>query len=555
VGELLRELPLFNQPRRQESRAGAGARALAAANAPPPPDGLTWTAEDSARLAADVEKLKKKQAREHAAKRLPTGLVAEELCSKHVHAVEADFAPVLEELRGVAERHRAELRQWYELDGVTPTLGALMALLRFFQGLAPNIYQPGDRRRLNGLGLQVPQRFLADVFERHRSTICDAFNLGERMGFLLRHSPTRRVDLITKHRPPGERLEHVTTRDGETRTHVNVHGVVYLTPKGAAWLDRRGTTRRELGELKGRLRGTRGRVLVGIQAELLRLLKTVRLAVAKRLTRLPTHPTPEAVTPHERMLSVVAVPVENGPAPPVEAVRPEAARVGAGSTTPQAGARGTSSAATPLPVRPVRFGRGAAGWRSATASPMEGPAADARPGAPAAGNATHDGLSGGSAPRAPGATPRGEFYGPPRKPGSYLDAETERCWQNHIVIEGGPMREELRPVLGVGGEWTGDFRRVRAPGRLKVWSPALVAAEAYLLEWRALRRDPANRAAFEDCFNWYLGPRLRRRFIAFEKARREAGGAAECPVPGCGCLAKLRALGLHWAPEKPGRKR
>jgi hypothetical protein len=432
--------------------------------------------------------------------------------------VEQDFSRALERLKKFPERHRAELWQWYTTEkGVSPTLGALLALLRFLQGIGRTHHQPGDRRRLYGLGVQVPLRFLAAVLGRDKSTVCDAIREGERRGFLLRHAYTRKVRHITKNRPIEARLEAVVTKDGEERSSVNVHGVLYLTPKGCDWVDARGTTRAELRARNPRQEG-RGHVLTGILWDVLCALREVRRALAARLARPPSHPTPEEEAPHERVSSVVGGATENGPAPPGEAVRPEAADVGTGSSGPITPPRGSASAAAPPPVRPtLRIG-----WRS-----------------PVQGGTNNDGLSGRGALSGAGAEPRAAGrpgYGPPLCPSRYLEEETERCWRRHVIVEGGEPRRVVVKVYGVGGKWYGDHKEILEPGRVKVWDPALTAEEAYPGEWSAAGGIPVVRAQLEADFRLYLGPRLRRRFLAHEEAWGDAGAdALPCPVPGCGC--------------------
>lgn len=445
-------------------------------------------------------------------RRTLTGLQPEELCTRETYVVEQDFAPALDDLKGFLQRHQAELRQWYEQDGVTPTLGAMMALLRFFQGLSPaGSVKTTERGRRNGLGVQVPLRWWAAALKRNKNTICEAKALGEELGLLECYSPIRPVSKVTEHRPLEARLQQVTTRDGAARSRVHVHGVIYLTPKGAEWLDRRGTTRAELQQRNPRQRGT-GQVLTGIMWDVLRTLRTVRSLVAARFFRAPTEATPDDRAQPPDHLSVVPLPVGN---PPLArgAVRPRAADIPRGSGGPQEAARAAGRASAP-PASGKALQQGPGGlW--------DRPRDDA-------------GLSGGGVLSPLPGKPRGVGYGPPLQPGWYLDAETERCWLRHVVVEGGPPRKVLVEVFGPGGVRLGDFREELQPGRVKVWSPALVAAEAYPNEWRAARGLQVVQLQLEADFRLYLGPRLRRRFVAREDLRA-AGVLHGCPVEGCRC--------------------
>ncbi|HLK99552.1 MAG TPA: hypothetical protein VK539_03165 [Myxococcaceae bacterium] len=426
--------------------------------------------------------------------------------------MEQDLAPALDELKGFLQRHQAELRQWYEEDGVTPTLGAMMALLRFFQGLSPAAsVKNTERGRRNGLGVQLPLRWWATNLKRNKNTVCEAKALGEELGFLECYSPIRPVSKVTEHRPLEARLEQVTTRDGAARSRVHVHGVVYLTPKGAAWLDRRGTTEAELQERNPRQRG-RGRVLTGIMWDVLRTLRTVRSLVAARFSQAPTEATPDDRAKPPDRNTVVVSPVGN---PPLSwgAVRPAAADIPRESKGPQEGARAADRASAP---------------------PAPGNALQKPPGG-LGGPPRHDaGLSGGGALSPLPGKPRGVGYGPPLTPGWYLDAETERCWLRHVVIEGGPPREVRVKSRGIGGQWLGDYRTVLETGRVLMWSPALVAEQAYPNEWRAARGLEVVQLQLEADFRMYLGPRLRRRFMAREDLRA-AGVPIGCPVEGCRC--------------------
>jgi hypothetical protein len=426
--------------------------------------------------------------------------------------VEQDFAPALSNLRGFLQRHEAELGQWREAAGVTPTLGALMALLRFFQGLAPGReFQKGDRRRIFGVGLQVPLRFLATVLNRNKNTVCEAKALGVDLGFLACYSPIRRVANVTRHRGPEAQLHQVTTRDGVERSRVHVHGVIYLTPAGAAWLDRRGTTRAELRDRNPRQAG-RGRVLTGILWDVLRTCAQVRRHVAARFSSGQIEATPE-----ERALpldhkSVVGRPVGNLANPERGAVRPEAEVVGSGTGRALEGARDIGCATAPPAPRsgPTERSRGLQGSSSGDA-----------------------GLSGGGALSPDPGKPRGVGYGPPLRPGVYLDAETERCWRQHVVVEGGPPRRIWVRSYGVGEQFLGYTERWAA-GRVLVWRPALTAPVAYPGEWQAAKGLLVVRAQLEADFRMYLGPRLTRRLLAREELRR-TGVPVRCPVEGCVC--------------------
>jgi hypothetical protein len=437
-------------------------------------------------------------------------LQPDELCTSATYATEGDFAPALSRLRGLARRHNAELQQWHAADGVSPTLGALLGLLRFLQGLAPaRRYQPGDRRKLCGLGVQVPLRWLGEVLDRDKSTVCDALKEGRRKGLLLRYAPIRRVSRLT-----GGRLKTVVTRDGVERKKVNVHGVLYLTPKGAEWCDRRGTTVQDLGRRKRRLSGRRGRVLTGLLADVLDTLREVRRLLAARFASAEPRPTPDEEAPHVESNFGVAPPVDNGPAPPGEAVRPGAADDWTGSSGPHVAARGSGIT---------------------SALPTHGTATPGAPGGPPAPRETHAGLTGEGAFSTASGKPRGVGYGPPLRQGDYLRAEIERCWTRHVLVEGGPPRRVVRKVRSPGGVWLGDSREELEPGLVWRWAPALTAPEAYPNEWRAARGLAPVRAQLVADFRLYLGPALARRFAEAE-ARRGAGGAVVCPVEGCPCM-------------------
>ncbi|MFP2964343.1 hypothetical protein ACLEPN_43245, partial [Myxococcus sp. 1LA] len=449
------------------------------------------------------------KARAHSEAGHATGLHPEELCSRTTYAVEQDFAPALARLRGLAKRHRAELEQWQAADGVSPTLGALVALLRYLQGLAPRQrYQPGDRRKLCGLGVQVPLRWLAAVLGRDKSTVCDALQEGQARGLLLRYAPLRRVAAVTAQRSPDRRKATVVTRDGIERKRINVHGILYLTPQGAAWCDRRGTTVDDLGRRNARLRGQRGRVVTGILADVLDALRSVRQAIAARFAASATDPTPDDRAQPGESNSGVGRAVDN----------PAGSHQRKGAVWP---------AATEDRIR-SRNAQDAAKAPGPASAPPDGVSRVPGPsGALQTPSATHAGLS-GAGTFSPGcAKTPGRGYGPPLRPGDYLDGETERCWRRHVQVEGGPPRRALRKVYGIGGEWLGDMREELEPGLVWRWAPALTAAEAYPGEWRAARGLAPVRAQLEADFAMYLGPRLRRRFLARETAR--AGETLGCP--------------------------
>ncbi|MCY1003904.1 hypothetical protein OWM54_42850 [Myxococcus sp. MISCRS1] len=464
----------------------------------------TWTADDSARAKADAEAARRARARAHAEQGGLTGLRPEELCSPSSYVVEADFAKVLSRLNGLAERHVAELDQWEAAEGVTPTLGALLALLRPFHGLpATRRYAVGDRRAQCGVGVQTPLRFKAAAIGRDKSTICDALALGDKLGLLRHHAPLRRVADVTANRPADQRCSSVVTRDGIERVRVNTHGVTYLTPAGAAWLDGRGITWDDLGRRKARLRGTRARVLTGILGEVFDLTKKVCRNTAKRL--IPSHPTPDEEPHPQRTFSfVVAGAVDNPRAnSPVE--RPPAAASTSGSTKPSAAPKVQFSTALPT--------------RGTTPPP---PLGDTK-----RSTTQHAGLSG-----------KGAFSPPPAKtpptpvstrPPTALEKEVERCWKRHAILEGGKPRRFFAPNS------LGDFVEVILPGRVEKWSPALVASEAYLNEWKVAR--PELRREIEANFELFIGPRVRSLYAAWEAAR-PPGEVAPCPKEGCSCMGR-----------------
>ncbi|MCY1003720.1 hypothetical protein OWM54_41910 [Myxococcus sp. MISCRS1] len=462
-----------------------------------------------------------------------TGLQPEELCNRATYAVEADFARALPRLRGLARRHAAELRQWQQADGVSPTLGALLALMRYLQGLAPAMrYERGDRRRLCGLGVQVPLRWLADILGRDKSTVCDALHEGCRRGYLLRYAPVRSVALVTRGRALAKRLDAVVTRDGVSRRRVNVHGVLYLTPQGAAWCDRRGTTWDDLGRHKRRLAGRRARVLTGLLADVLDCLRAVRRAIAARLSpKGQAHPTPDEETPPEKLISRVPRSAPAGSADPGLAVRPLAASDWIRSSRPQAGARGAGRA---------------------SALPAPGNAPNTARSAPGAAEATHAGLS-GKGTFSPGPAEPRRGYGPPLRHSAYLDTETSRCWTQHILVPGPPRRHYVRAL--VHGRWLGDFAEVQSPTLVWAWSPALTAEDAYPGEWSAARDLSMVRAQLDADMRLYLGPRLRRMLEEWEAAQGRGEDVA-CPVPGCECVA-LRGVpaGGRAAPAVPRNAR
>lgn len=505
---------------------------------PPPPPAPSPVAGEGvlgpkrpAPHGGSADDARRAKARAHAAARLATGLQPEELCSPASYAVEQDFSPALVRLRGLARRHRAELAQWQAADGVSPTLGAILALLRYLQGLAPfRRYQSGDRRKLCGLGVQVPLRWLAAVVGRDKSTICDAIHEGQARGLLMRTSRLRSVAAVTAHRPAGQRRRAVVTRDGVERRRINVHGVLYLTPQGAAWLDKRGTTVADLGRRNARLRGQRGRLVTGILADCLDTLREVRRAIAARFSAAPQDPTPaDEAQPGESNTGVGrAVDNPSGTDRPRGAVWPAATEDRIRSTRPPGAAKAPCPASAPPDG--VSRHHGASG---AAQTPR----------------ATHAGLSGAGTFSPGSGKTRGRGYGPPLRPGDYLDGETERCWRRHVQVEGGPARVTLRKVYGIGGEWLGDYREVLEPGRVWRWAPALTAAEAYPGEWRAARGLAPVRAQLEADFRMYLGPRLRRRFLARETAR--AGETLGCPVEGCDCLELGGAAAGEASPAVP----
>ncbi|TQF13434.1 hypothetical protein FJV41_23890 [Myxococcus llanfairpwllgwyngyllgogerychwyrndrobwllllantysiliogogogochensis] len=446
------------------------------------------------------------RAQAHAEKGVLTGLRADELCSPRSYVVEADFAKVLGRLNGLAERHVAELDQWEASEKVTPTLGALMALLRPFHGLpAARRYSPGDRRALCGVGVQVPLRFKAKAIGRDKSTICDALELGDTLGLIRHYAPLRRVADVTANRPADQRCASIVTKDGVERARVNTHGITYLTPAGAAWLDARGITWDDLGRRKARLRGTRARVLTGILGEVFDLTKKVCRHAAKRL--LPSHPTPVEEPQPQRMFSfVVAGPVDNSRAnSSVE--RPLAAVANTGSTKPP-------------PVPEVQFRTALPTNRSTLTPPLDNPSRS---------TAQHAGLSGkGAFSPPPAETPPAPVS---TRPPTALEKEVERCWKRHNVEEGGkPRRFWVMNNLG-------DPVEVVLSGRVKKWSPALVASEAYPNEWKAARGRPDLRKEIEANFELLIGPRVRSLYAAWEAAR-PPGEVALCPLEGCDCTGR-----------------
>ena len=231
-----------------------------------------------------------------------------ELCTPATFAVEADFARVLPALVGLCGRFRAELDQWRERLGLSPTACAILAFAHLFRG----IRGAGAKGGGDGLGIQAPIRWWAELLGRHPSTVADAFleleghrdtrwvrpakgeGSGERVAkrarfdasariFGRRRSPTRKVAAVT-----GRRLEAIEGRDGSTRRTINVHGVFYVTTRGARTLADVGLTRRFVRGQSGRKTTRTG--LVGF---LLTTLDVVLRAVARRCASVPINPIPD----------------------------------------------------------------------------------------------------------------------------------------------------------------------------------------------------------------------------------------------------------------------
>ncbi len=137
-------------------------------------------------------------------------------------------------LAGFAKRHLPELEQWWRELGISPTLGAVLALGMFFHGL-PGARAHRDHRRRLGRGLQVPTRFLSLLLGVHRSNVSEALREGQRRGLLKRYHPTRAVSAITRGRLD---KASVKARKGgrEDRSTINVHGILYVTAKGVELL-------------------------------------------------------------------------------------------------------------------------------------------------------------------------------------------------------------------------------------------------------------------------------------------------------------------------------
>lgn len=460
-----------------------------------------------------------------------TGLKPEELCQPWSYMVEADAARALAKLEGMADRHAAELAQWHANDGVTPTMGVLLALMRPLHGVPGPKMPKGDRRRLYGLGFQVPLRWLERYSGRHRATVCRALSLCVERGLLARYSNVRKVSRVTARREVP--LASVVTRDGVERSSVNVHGVLYLTPKGAAWLDRRGTTSADLGDRNPRLHGRRGQVRVGLLWAVQSAFRRVARWVARRFASSRGDATPEEEAPRVEESLVVVRAVENGPSPPGGAVSPAATAHQTGTGGPYAPARGRPSASATPPGLPARTTR--------------------RDGFYPAG-LTQAGAAGGGAFSRVGGGVQSGSSGPPTHWGPYLDRETDRCWTRHVQVEGGPDRRVRVPVGGIGGLNYGDSREELRPGRVWTWSPALTAAEAYPVEWARAGKGPAGdviRRTLTVRFGELLGRRLRLRFAEWE-GRRRAGQVTGCPLEGCDCLSAELARAAPAVPARAG---
>lgn len=210
-----------------------------------------------------------------------------ELCTPATYVVEADLMAVRPELRGHFQRHRAEADRFARLLTITPTLVKLLTLLAPIRGTA----SPGTG---SGRGLQCPRRRLADVLCAVESSISAAIDLGVEQGLLERYAPTRSVAAITARRSPDERLTHSLVKGPRGRashTHMNVHGVLYLTARGAELMA-------NVGVLSTFVRGQSGRrrVRTGLVGNVLKTLSNPLRTVALRCTAAARKRTPKDST-------------------------------------------------------------------------------------------------------------------------------------------------------------------------------------------------------------------------------------------------------------------
>jgi hypothetical protein len=194
-------------------------------------------------------------------------------------------------IRGFARAHSAELKQRERVTGLNPTTIALMALALGFHGL-PGAGARGQpvvnaeerkRRRLNGKGLQLPLRFLRDLLGRDKATICRALGQGIEAGVLERYAPVVSVETATRGRLQVADVRRSKADGGgrEQRERINVHGVLYLTGKGA----------RILADL-GRIRVAGVEKVGGVVGFLLRILAPVIRLMARRSASVDQHATP-----------------------------------------------------------------------------------------------------------------------------------------------------------------------------------------------------------------------------------------------------------------------